>query len=187
MIMITTIWLVVFNWKMDQFAFLHRGKALTGGRPRMFLSVGNHLDHFQVPASPLPCREVNSVDEVAIVVLGNRAATLPGPSHLEGGTCQGELLNLPPLQTPVPHPPRPCLCIWTRDIGENIGWYAVDVYSTLEPRWQRQTDLSSTTWSLSNASLQVSSTSFTKLARGASLLFVITSLVLGMLRVSNIN
>ena len=97
---------------MDQFAFLHRGKALTGGRPRVLISVGSDLHHFQVPASPLPCREVNSVDEVAIVVLGNRAATLPGPSHLEqGGTCQGELLNLPPLQTPLPHPPRPYLCI----------------------------------------------------------------------------
>ena len=98
--------------KMDQFAFLHRGKALTGGRPRMLISVGNHLHHFQVPASPLPCREVDSVDEVAVVVLGHRAATLPGPSHLEqGGSCQGELLNQPPSQTPLPHPPRPCLCI----------------------------------------------------------------------------
>ena len=185
MIMITTIWLVVFNWKMDQFAFLHRGKALTGGRPRVLISVGSDLHHFQVPASPLPCREVNSVDEVAIVVLGHRAATLPGPSHLEqGGTCQGELLNLPPSQTPLPHPPRPYLCIWTRDIVRILDGIQL-MYIQL--RWQRQTDLSSTTWSLSNASLQVSSTSFTKLARGASLLFVITSQVLGMLTVSNIN
>ena len=89
MIMITTIWLVVFNWKMDQFAFLHRGKALTGGRPRVLISVGNHLHHFQVPASPLPCREVDSVDEVAVEMAKKAQGTPSMPRYTPKTTKKG--------------------------------------------------------------------------------------------------